>query len=179
MQMVDDGIDSESLVLWLDAVPFQLSSLWCSPLHNFFSFYKYINLVFFPTSLLARHLVKIIHTPVIVICSSVFSWDVLFILFPLLYLLKPSSSYCCIFPSRIIFSSPLSHYFFSLLQYRNFDMDQSGMKQQLKDVHQIVRLVDPELMSYLEARDSANFYFCFRWLLVRFKRELNYASTLR
>ncbi|XP_069168545.1 TBC1 domain family member 15 isoform X2 [Procambarus clarkii] len=63
--------------------------------------------------------------------------------------------------------------------YRNFDMDQSGMKQQLKDVHQIVRLVDPELMSYLEVRDSANFYFCFRWLLVRFKRELNYASTLR
>ncbi|XP_069949536.1 TBC1 domain family member 15 isoform X2 [Cherax quadricarinatus] len=63
--------------------------------------------------------------------------------------------------------------------YRNFDMDQSGMKQQLKDVHQIVHLVDPELMSYLEVRDSANFYFCFRWLLVRFKRELNYASTLR
>lgn len=63
--------------------------------------------------------------------------------------------------------------------YRNFDMDQSGMKQQLKDVHQIVRLVDPELMSYLEVRDSANFYFCFRWLLVRFKRELNYANTLR
>ncbi|XP_050688883.1 TBC1 domain family member 15-like isoform X2 [Eriocheir sinensis] len=63
--------------------------------------------------------------------------------------------------------------------YRNFDMDQSGMKQQLKDVQQLVRLVDPELMSYLEARDSSNFYFCFRWLLVRFKRELNYASTLR
>ncbi|XP_071514624.1 TBC1 domain family member 15 isoform X2 [Panulirus ornatus] len=63
--------------------------------------------------------------------------------------------------------------------YRNFDVDQSGMKQQLKDMHQIVRLVDPELMSYLEVRDSANFYFCFRWLLVRFKRELNYASTLR
>ncbi|XP_063886711.1 TBC1 domain family member 15-like isoform X3 [Scylla paramamosain] len=63
--------------------------------------------------------------------------------------------------------------------YRNFDMDQSGMKQQLKDMHQIVRLVDPELMSYLEVRDSANFYFCFRWLLVRFKRELSYANTLR
>lgn len=63
--------------------------------------------------------------------------------------------------------------------YRNFDMDQSGMKQQLMDVHQIVRVVDPELMSYLEVRDSANFYFCFRWLLVRFKRELNYANTLR
>ncbi|KAG7165407.1 TBC1 domain family member 15-like [Homarus americanus] len=63
--------------------------------------------------------------------------------------------------------------------YRNFDIDQYGMKQQLKDVHQIVHLVDPELMSYLEVRDSANFYFCFRWLLVRFKRELNYTNTLR
>ncbi|CAL4077272.1 unnamed protein product, partial [Meganyctiphanes norvegica] len=63
--------------------------------------------------------------------------------------------------------------------YRNFDMDQSGMKQQLKDLQVIVQVVDPELMSYLEARDSANFYFCFRWLLVRFKRELNYTNTLR
>lgn len=71
----------------------------------------------------------------------------------------------------LIFSFPL--------QYRNFDMDQSGMKQQLKDMQQVVRLVDPELMSYLEVRDSANLYFCFRWLLVRFKRELNYANTLR
>lgn len=63
--------------------------------------------------------------------------------------------------------------------YRNFDLDQAGMKQQLKDLQMIVQVVDPELMSYLEARDSANFYFCFRWLLVRFKRELNYTNTLR
>lgn len=65
------------------------------------------------------------------------------------------------------------------MTYRNFDMDQSGMKQQLKELQLIVQVVDPELMSYLEARDSANFYFCFRWLLVRFKRELNYTNTLR
>ncbi|XP_076054013.1 TBC1 domain family member 15/17 isoform X2 [Oratosquilla oratoria] len=63
--------------------------------------------------------------------------------------------------------------------YRNFDIDQSGMKQQLLDLHQLLRVVDPELMSYLEARDSSNLYFCFRWLLVRFKRELSYSNTLR
>lgn len=101
---------------------------------------------------------------------------------PFSSVLSPSSTallhplhLCLPYPSH--FTTHFFHVF--LPQYRNFDMDQSGMKQQLKDVHQIVRLVDPELMSYLEVRDSANFYFCFRWLLVRFKRELNYANTLR
>lgn len=58
-------------------------------------------------------------------------------------------------------------------------MDQSGMKDQLHGLQQIIAVVDPEFMGYLESRESANLYFCFRWLLVRFKRELSYMDTLR
>lgn len=63
--------------------------------------------------------------------------------------------------------------------YRNFDMDQSGMKEQLHGLQQLIAVVDPEFMSYLESKESANLYFCFRWLLVRYKRELSYTDTLR
>ena len=53
------------------------------------------------------------------------------------------------------------------------------MKKQLKDLHNLVSVIDPEFKSYLEVRESVNLYFCFRWLLVWFKRELSYADTLR
>jgi len=39
--------------------------------------------------------------------------------------------------------------------------------------------VDPHLASYLDTRDSGNLFFCFRWLLVIFKREFNYPQILR
>ena len=64
-------------------------------------------------------------------------------------------------------------------QDTNFDMDQAGMKQQLKGLQQLVALVDPEFYTYLEGNDSSNLYFCFRWLLVVFKREFSYMDTLR
>jgi hypothetical protein len=64
-------------------------------------------------------------------------------------------------------------------QHRNFDMDQSGMKEQLLGLQHLIAVIDPEFMSYLESSESANLYFCFRWLLVRFKRELSYSDTLR
>ncbi|XP_018007297.1 TBC1 domain family member 15 isoform X2 [Hyalella azteca] len=63
--------------------------------------------------------------------------------------------------------------------HRNFDMDQSGMKEQLLGLQHLIAVIDPEFMSYLESSESANLYFCFRWLLVRFKRELSYSDTLR
>ncbi|XP_024081498.1 TBC1 domain family member 17-like [Cimex lectularius] len=57
--------------------------------------------------------------------------------------------------------------------YRNFDMDQSGMKKQLSQLQTLLTAVSPELASFLEERDSGNMFFCFRWLLVWFKREFN------
>ncbi len=34
-----------------------------------------------------------------------------------------------------------------------------------------VQGLEPELYSYLEARECSNLYFCFRWLLILYKRE--------
>lgn len=59
----------------------------------------------------------------------------------------------------------------SLFQYHNFDEDQSGMKKQLSQLHTLLTAVAPDLASYLDSHDSGSMCFCFRWLLVWFKRE--------
>ncbi|XP_064601150.1 TBC1 domain family member 15-like isoform X2 [Liolophura sinensis] len=61
----------------------------------------------------------------------------------------------------------------------NFEMDQMGMKTQLAQTHTLMQFVDPDLCSYLEGHDSGNFYFCFRWLLIMFKREFTFPDIMR
>ncbi|CAI5954306.1 unnamed protein product [Closterium sp. NIES-65] len=61
----------------------------------------------------------------------------------------------------------------------NFHRDQSGMHAQLQALSQLVQLVDPPLYEYLESVDCLNFFFCFRWILVRFKREFEFEDTCR
>ncbi len=60
----------------------------------------------------------------------------------------------------------------------NFYHDQSGMKSQLLLLQKLISIVDPGLYAHLERTDSLNLFFCFRWLLVRFKREFALAHTL-
>ncbi|XP_054263232.1 TBC1 domain family member 15-like isoform X2 [Macrosteles quadrilineatus] len=62
--------------------------------------------------------------------------------------------------------------------YRNFDMDQAGMKKQLSQLHSLLGAAEPELAGYLDRHDSGNMFFCFRWLLVLFKREFTYDDIL-
>ncbi|KAK9506446.1 hypothetical protein O3M35_008384 [Rhynocoris fuscipes] len=57
--------------------------------------------------------------------------------------------------------------------YRNFDVDQSGMKKQLSQLHTLLSAVEPDLAAYLDEHESGNMFFCFRWLLVWFKREFS------
>lgn len=64
-------------------------------------------------------------------------------------------------------------------QYTNFDMDQAGMKLQLQQLFELVSFVCPKLANYLKEQGSANMYFCFRWLLVLFKRELSQTDNMR
>jgi len=61
----------------------------------------------------------------------------------------------------------------------NFELDQSGIKAQLNQLRTLLHAVDPHLASYLDTRDSGNLFFCFRWLLVLFKREFSYPQILR
>ncbi|KAG2224587.1 hypothetical protein INT45_003727 [Circinella minor] len=61
----------------------------------------------------------------------------------------------------------------------NFYMDQSGMHGQLKTLDSLIRFMDPQLYKRLEETETANLFFCFRWLLVWFKREFEWDDVIR
>lgn len=62
--------------------------------------------------------------------------------------------------------------------FRNFDEDQAGMKNQLSKLRTLMEFANPKLFKYLKTHDSDNMYFCFRWLLVWFKREFTHDDIL-
>lgn len=55
----------------------------------------------------------------------------------------------------------------------NFDIDQAGMKRQLQDLTKLLAIANPRLYAYFREKSSENMYFCFRWLLVWYKREFS------
>ncbi|KAH9614995.1 hypothetical protein KSS87_001488 [Heliosperma pusillum] len=61
----------------------------------------------------------------------------------------------------------------------NFNRDQSGMHAQLFALSKLVELSDSPLHNYFKQNDCLNFFFCFRWILIQFKRELRYEETMR
>ncbi|XP_034443027.1 TBC1 domain family member 15 isoform X1 [Hippoglossus hippoglossus] len=63
--------------------------------------------------------------------------------------------------------------------HQNFEEQMQGMKTQLLQLSSLLRLLDLSFWNYLECQDSGYLYFCFRWLLIRFKRELSFQDVLR
>ncbi|XP_015608972.1 TBC1 domain family member 15 [Cephus cinctus] len=61
----------------------------------------------------------------------------------------------------------------------NFEMDQAGMKAQLCQLNALLSVTEPQLFNYLYKNDSGNMFFCFRWLLVLFKREFNSIDIMK
>lgn len=62
---------------------------------------------------------------------------------------------------------------------QNFLRDQSGMRNQLLTLQQLIAVMDPELYRHLEKTDGLNLFFCFRWVLIAFKREFIFEDVLR
>lgn len=62
---------------------------------------------------------------------------------------------------------------------RNFLRDQSGMRNQLLTLDQLVHFMDPKLWEHLNSADSTNFFFFFRMILVWYKREFPWMDILR
>ncbi|EJD02386.1 RabGAP/TBC [Fomitiporia mediterranea MF3/22] len=62
---------------------------------------------------------------------------------------------------------------------QNFLRDQSGMKKQLLTLQQLISVMDPELYRHLEKTDGLNLFFCFRWVLIAFKREFPFDDVLK
>jgi len=58
----------------------------------------------------------------------------------------------------------------------NFDKDQHGMHQLLTNLRKILQVLDPAYYEYFEKNDCLNFFFCYRWLLISFKREFPFAK---
>ncbi len=62
---------------------------------------------------------------------------------------------------------------------RNFQINSDGMEKQLQALSKLVKWMDRDLFNYLYEHDSINFFFCFRWVLVHFKREFSFDDTMR
>lgn len=61
----------------------------------------------------------------------------------------------------------------------NFNRDQNGMHSQLLALSKLVELLDSPLHGYLKQADCLNYFFCFRWILIQFKREFEYTKVMR
>ncbi|KAI7873051.1 rab-GTPase-TBC domain-containing protein [Spinellus fusiger] len=61
----------------------------------------------------------------------------------------------------------------------NFLVDQSGMHAQLKRMDSLIRFMDPALYEHFKKTETADLFFCFRWLLVWFKREMEWEDVIR
>ncbi|KAL6476518.1 hypothetical protein MHYP_G00150170 [Metynnis hypsauchen] len=67
---------------------------------------------------------------------------------------------------------------FMELVHQNFEESQEAMKQQLLQLSLLLRALDPELCDYLDSQDSGSLCFCFRWLLIWYKREFSFEDIL-
>ncbi|XP_030511794.1 TBC1 domain family member 17 [Rhodamnia argentea] len=61
----------------------------------------------------------------------------------------------------------------------NFNRDQNGMHSQLFALCKLVELLDRPLHNYFKQNDCLNYFFCFRWVLIQFKREFEYEKVMR
>ncbi|XP_024033197.1 TBC1 domain family member 15 isoform X2 [Citrus clementina] len=61
----------------------------------------------------------------------------------------------------------------------NFNRDQNGMHSQLFALSKLVELLDNPFHNYFKQNDCLNYFFCFRWVLIQFKREFEYEKTMR
>ncbi|KAG0654363.1 GTPase activating protein [Monosporozyma unispora] len=60
---------------------------------------------------------------------------------------------------------------------RNFLRDQSGIRDQMLTMAELTTLMLPQLSEHLKKCDSSNLFFCFRMLLVWFKREFPFKDV--
>ncbi|KAG0341270.1 GTPase activating protein [Podila humilis] len=62
---------------------------------------------------------------------------------------------------------------------KNFYRDQVGMQSQLETLGKLIQTLDPKLYKHFEKCEALNLFFCFRWLLIWFKREFEWVDIMR
>ncbi|XP_051030351.1 TBC1 domain family member 17 isoform X2 [Phodopus roborovskii] len=68
---------------------------------------------------------------------------------------------------------------FMELVHGNFEESQETMQRQLGQLLLLLRVLDQPLCDFLDSQDSGSLCFCFRWLLIWFKREFPFPDVLR
>ncbi|XP_030401026.1 TBC1 domain family member 17 [Gopherus evgoodei] len=68
---------------------------------------------------------------------------------------------------------------FMELVHHNFEESQESMKRQLGQLGLLLRVLDPPLCDFLDSKESGSLCFCFRWLLIWFKREFAFEDVLQ
>ena len=58
-------------------------------------------------------------------------------------------------------------------------MDQLQIKIQLANLEALLEFIDPKFAEYLKKNESINMYFCFRWILILFKREFTFPDIMK
>jgi hypothetical protein len=87
---------------------------------------------------------------------------------PDLSLSQPQDSHEVFCTDMRVFRSP---------QADNFEREQLGMRVQLAQLREILSVLDRQLYDHMAKHDSLNMFFCFRWLLILFKREFELSET--
>ncbi|WVQ95362.1 hypothetical protein IAU59_002459 [Kwoniella sp. CBS 9459] len=87
-------------------------------------------------------------------------------------------------PIYVVFDADEAEAFWGLvgvmkMMESHFLRDQSGMKRKLSTLQQLISIMDPELYAHLERTDSLNLFFCFRWILISFKREFKFETVIK
>jgi len=60
----------------------------------------------------------------------------------------------------------------------NFHKDQTGMHSQLEKLKKLLECLDQPFYNYLRQIDALNMFFCYRWLLILFRREFSTQQVL-
>ncbi|KAM3300909.1 hypothetical protein P3S67_015409 [Capsicum chacoense] len=58
----------------------------------------------------------------------------------------------------------------------NFNCDQNGVHSQLFALSKLVEILDNPLHNYFKQQACLNYFFCFRWVLIQFKREFDFET---
>ncbi|XP_077313281.1 TBC1 domain family member 17 isoform X2 [Lithobates pipiens] len=67
---------------------------------------------------------------------------------------------------------------FMELLHHNFEESQESMKKQLAQLNLLLRVLDSTLCDFLDSKESGNLSFCFRWILIWYKREFSFQDIL-
>lgn len=64
-------------------------------------------------------------------------------------------------------------------QRENFVLNGTAIERKMTQIRELLRLIDPHFYDYLGFHgDSAQLFFCYRWILILFKREFAFEDTL-